>query len=64
MNASLRGTYEDCQNQVKVITGAGNHSVGGRAVIKPAVIEWLIQKKSKYKINFTVGHGHIDVTFH
>ena len=42
---------------VCIITGAGIHSEGGKAVIKPAVMEWLTQRGYKP----VEGHGQVDV---
>jgi len=42
---------------VRVITGAGKHSEGGKAKIKPAAKEWL----ERMGLSFTVGYGQIDV---
>jgi len=42
---------------VRIITGAGIHSIGGKPRIKPAVVDWL--KNQGYRIN--VGHGQVDV---
>ncbi|MEQ2184622.1 NEDD4-binding protein 2, partial [Goodea atripinnis] len=37
-----------CQPQLSVITGRGNHSQGGVARIRPAVIDYLTNKHYRY----------------
>uniref|UniRef100_A0A3Q3EEW4 NEDD4 binding protein 2 n=1 Tax=Labrus bergylta TaxID=56723 RepID=A0A3Q3EEW4_9LABR len=47
-----------CQPQLSIITGRGNHSQGGVARIRPAVIDYLTNKHYRYTHRHTHTHTH------
>jgi NEDD4-binding protein 2 len=46
----LRRAQSRRQQNLVVITGEGNHSAGGTARLKPAVLKWLSNAKFRYVV--------------